>query len=77
VLALGRQNLAAAPDILKRRTADCVRGRCPLRVAVLGADGVTTFAALQDALSRGQAERLTYHIFDLLHLDGCDLTSLP
>jgi ATP-dependent DNA ligase len=20
---------------------------------------------------------LTYHVFDLLHLDGCDLTSLP
>jgi bifunctional non-homologous end joining protein LigD len=29
-------------------------------IAVLGADGVTSFAALQDALSRGGAERLTY-----------------
>jgi bifunctional non-homologous end joining protein LigD len=46
-------------------------------IAVLGADGVTSFAALQDALSRGQAQRLTYHVFDLLHLDGRDLTSLP
>ena len=46
-------------------------------IAVLGPDGVTSFAALQDALSRGQAERLTYHVFDLLHLDGRDLTGLP
>ena len=46
-------------------------------VAVLGEDGVTSFAALQDALSRGQALRLTYHVFDLLHLDGRDLTGLP
>ena len=46
-------------------------------IAVLGEDGVTSFAALQDALSRGQGERLTYHVFDLLHLDGRDLTGLP
>jgi bifunctional non-homologous end joining protein LigD len=45
-------------------------------IAVLGEDGVTSFAALQDALSRGQAERLTYHVFDLMHLDGRDLTKL-
>jgi bifunctional non-homologous end joining protein LigD len=44
---------------------------------VLGEDGATSFAALQDALLRGQAERLTYHVFDLLHLDGRDLTGLP
>ena len=37
-------------------------------IAVMGEDGVTSFAALQDALSRGQAERLTYHVFDLLLL---------
>jgi bifunctional non-homologous end joining protein LigD len=46
-------------------------------IAVLGEDRVTSFAALQDALSRGQAQRLTYHVFDLLHLDGRDLTRLP
>ena len=46
-------------------------------IAVMGEDGVTSFAALQDALSRGQAQRLTYHVFDLLHLDGRDLTGLP
>ena len=46
-------------------------------IAVMGEDGVTSFAALQDALSRGQGGKLTYHIFDLLHLDGRNLTGLP
>ncbi len=35
------------------------------------------FATLQDALSRGEGHRLTYHVFDLLHLHGRDLTGLP
>jgi bifunctional non-homologous end joining protein LigD len=46
-------------------------------ITVLGADGVTSFAALQEALKRSQNNRLTYHVFDLLHLDGRDLTPLP
>jgi ATP-dependent DNA ligase len=37
-------------------------------IAVMGENGVTSFAALQDALSRGQGERLTFHVFDLLLL---------
>ena len=46
-------------------------------IAVLAADGVTSFAALEEALSRRQGSRLTYHVFDLLHLDGQDLTGFP
>jgi bifunctional non-homologous end joining protein LigD len=38
---------------------------------------VTSFAALQDALSAGRAERMTYHLFDLVWLDGEDLRPLP
>ena len=45
-------------------------------VAVLGPDGVTSFAALQDALSKGHSADLVYFAFDLLHLDGLDLTPL-
>ena len=45
-------------------------------VAILGRDGVTSFAALQDALSKGLAADLVYFAFDLLHLDGLDLTPL-
>ncbi len=40
-------------------------------------DGTTDFQSLQNALSRGEAARLVYYVFDLLHLDGYDLTALP
>ena len=33
-------------------------------------DGRTSFAALQDALSRGVDTSLVYYVFDLLYLDG-------
>src|SRR5262245_35311611 len=46
-------------------------------VAVLDANGVSSFAALQDALSRSQGAHLSYHVFDVLHLDGRDVTALP
>jgi bifunctional non-homologous end joining protein LigD len=46
-------------------------------VAILGRDGVTSFAALQDALSKGHSADLVYFAFDLLNLDGLDLTPLP
>lgn len=39
-------------------------------------DGRTDFSALQNALSTG-AGRLVYYLFDLLHLDGEDLTREP
>jgi bifunctional non-homologous end joining protein LigD len=41
------------------------------------ARGVTSFAALQDALSKGGSADLVYFVFDLLHLDGLDLRPLP
>jgi bifunctional non-homologous end joining protein LigD len=43
-------------------------------IAVVRADSVSSFADLQEALSLGQAGRLSYYGFDLLHLDGHDLT---
>jgi bifunctional non-homologous end joining protein LigD len=42
-------------------------------VVALGADGVSSFRALQEALSTGRSEALVYHAFDLLHLDEYDL----
>jgi bifunctional non-homologous end joining protein LigD len=42
-------------------------------VAVLDERGAPSFAALQDALSAGRRERLSYFVFDLLYLDGYDL----
>ena len=34
-------------------------------IAVVGEDGVTSFAELQEALSNGAVERLVYYAFDL------------
>jgi bifunctional non-homologous end joining protein LigD len=45
-------------------------------VAVPGADGRTSFQALQNALGRG-ASGAVYFVFDLLWLDGEDLTGVP
>ena len=46
-------------------------------IAVVGEDGVTSFAELQAVLSDGPASRLVYYAFDLLHLDRRDLMPLP
>jgi bifunctional non-homologous end joining protein LigD len=46
-------------------------------IAVVGEDGVTSFAELQAVLSDGPASRLVYYAFDLLHVDGRDLMPLP
>jgi bifunctional non-homologous end joining protein LigD len=45
-------------------------------VAVLLPNGTTSFQALQNELSAGAHGRLVYFVFDLLHLDGQDLTRL-
>jgi len=46
-------------------------------VAVVEEDGRTSFQSLQKAFSGEGRERLVYFVFDLLHLDGDDLTRLP
>ena len=46
-------------------------------LVALQPDGTTDFQALQNSLKRGKTEHLVYYAFDLLHLDGADLTSLP
>ncbi len=46
-------------------------------VVALGADGSSSFRRLQEALSAKRTERLVYQAFDLLHLDGFDLTATP
>ena len=39
--------------------------------------GATDFSALQADLSEGRHDRFVFYVFDLLHLDGDDLRSLP
>ena len=46
-------------------------------VVVEDAAGVSQFSALQSDLRAGRADRLVYHAFDLLYLDGRDLRALP
>ncbi len=46
-------------------------------VVVLDEHGVSDFGALQEMLGEGKKARLLYYAFDLLHLDGQDLTGLP
>src|SRR5262245_20234654 len=58
--------------------------RLPARAALLDGEivvedkkGISSFSELQAALKAGERERFVYYVFDLLHLDGRDLTALP
>ncbi len=44
---------------------------------VVEENGVSNFSSLQDALKTNKRERFVYYVFDLLYLDGADLTGLP
>jgi bifunctional non-homologous end joining protein LigD len=46
-------------------------------VAIAGPDGRTSFQALQNAAGSGSRAGLVYFVFDLLRLDGQDLTAEP
>lgn len=46
-------------------------------ISALTADGIASFSALQAALSRENTRDLVYQIFDLLYLNGYDLSTLP
>jgi bifunctional non-homologous end joining protein LigD len=46
-------------------------------IVVQDEGGIASFAALQDALAEGRTQELTCFAFDLLHLDGYDLTAVP
>jgi bifunctional non-homologous end joining protein LigD len=58
--------------------------RLPCKTALIDGEvcvqtptGATSFGLLQDALSEGAAEKLTYFAFDLMYLDGWDLGAAP
>ncbi len=46
-------------------------------VVVIKPDGRSSFQDLQDALSQGKDNELSYYIFDLMYLDGHDLRGIP
>ena len=43
-------------------------------IVVLKENGASSFEALQQALSRGDDSQMLYYVFDILHLNRCDLT---
>ena len=65
-------NIAAAVAKLPARAA-LIDGE----VVVESENGVSSFSGLQAALKSGDRDRFIYYVFDLLHLDGRDLTDLP
>lgn len=46
-------------------------------LVALTADGASSFRELQEALSRKQTTQLTYQLFDLVYLNGYDLSAVP
>jgi bifunctional non-homologous end joining protein LigD len=46
-------------------------------VAVQGGSGATDFSLLQQDLSEGRTDRFTFYAFDLLYLDGFDISAAP
>jgi bifunctional non-homologous end joining protein LigD len=46
-------------------------------IVVIRPDGLTSFQDLQNALRRGRDQDLVFFLFDLIHLDGFDLTGVP
>jgi len=64
---------------LKRAFASLPCGEAVIdgEIVVLDEKGVARFALLQDALSSGNSHRLVFYAFDLLFLDGWDLTAAP
>ncbi len=46
-------------------------------VAVQGGSGATDFSLLQQDLSEGRTDRFTLYAFDLLYLDGFDISAAP
>src|ERR1700761_5612798 len=66
------RSLAASLEALPAKTA-LLDGE----VIVLDERGLSSFAALQAAFQEGTAHALHYYVFDLLHLDGHSLRTLP
>jgi bifunctional non-homologous end joining protein LigD len=71
----GKDWSAAFPEVIEAARRLGVRQAfLDGEVAVLQADGRTSFQALQNAFGGTRRPGLTYFAFDLLHLDGEDLT---
>lgn len=55
----------------------CIDAILDGEVVVLAENGVSSFSALQAALSEGRTDEMVYYVFDLMRLDGEDLRGEP
>jgi bifunctional non-homologous end joining protein LigD len=46
-------------------------------VVALNSDGTTSFQSLQNAFQAGRTSEFVYYVFDILHVDGRDVTGVP
>jgi bifunctional non-homologous end joining protein LigD len=70
------ERFAAVRDAVERLSVD--RALLDGEIAILLPDGRTSFQALQNApASAAAGGHLAYFVFDLLHLDGDDISRLP
>ncbi len=65
------------PEIVEAFRALSVREAAIDGELIVDVNGASSFSALQAALSEGRTERLVFYAFDLLYLDGYDLTGTP
>jgi bifunctional non-homologous end joining protein LigD len=56
---------------------DCEAALIDGEIVVLDENGSSSFSALQLDLSERRTHRMVYYVFDLLHLDGDDMTGEP
>jgi DNA ligase D len=59
------------------RRLPCKQALIDGEIVVQDERGIASFAALQDALSQGRTQALIFFAFDLMYLDGYDLTGVP
>ena len=59
------------------RGLPCQQALIDGEIVVQDERGIASFAALQDALSEGRTHELIFFAFDLMYLDGYDLTEVP
>jgi bifunctional non-homologous end joining protein LigD len=59
------------------RAVPCEQALIDGEILVQDAHGLSSFSALQDALSEGKTGALIFFAFDLIHLDGYELTDVP
>ena len=59
------------------RRLPCKQALIDGEIVVQDERGIASFAALQDALAEGRTQALIFFAFDLMYLDGYDLTATP